>query len=52
VGSEEGEGRLARISKRRRVWIDGCFERRYVPHVKAEDVVSWLQGSVLSSAKS
>ena len=38
----DGEGRLLRISSRRRVWTSGCLARRYEPHVKAEEVVSWL----------
>src|ERR1700710_2228596 len=34
-------GILERISSRRRVWISGWEARRYITHVKAEDVVSW-----------
>ena len=42
----DGEGRLLRISSRRRVWISGCLARRYDPHVNAEEVVSWLDISI------
>lgn len=38
----EGEGRLLRISSRRRAWIEGLMARRCVAHVNAEEVVSCL----------
>ena len=46
----DGEGRLARISSLRRVWISGWVARRCVPHVNDEDVVSCLQSSAIAKS--